>query len=93
MDCPRRRTGLKREQIIVRSSGGNTFGKQLDAALRSLGRKGLDVVFDSLGGDYFMPAYHRMNAMGRHIQGRTTFNGKLGPLISYLLQADYFFVH
>lgn len=62
------RTGLKREQIIVRRGGGNTFGKQLDAALMAVGRKGLDIVFDSLGGDYFMPAYARMNAMGRHVQ-------------------------
>ena len=40
----------------------------MDAALRSVGREGLDVVFDSLGGDYFMPAYARMKAMGRHVQ-------------------------
>ena len=60
------RTDLKREQIIVRrGGGGSNFGRQLDSALRSVGRDGLDVVFDSLGGDYFMPAYSRMNAMGR----------------------------
>jgi len=60
--------GLKPEQVIVRTSGGAAFGRQLDQALKSLDRDGLDVVFDSLAGPYFLPAYDRMNAMGRHIQ-------------------------
>ena len=52
----------------MRRGGGKAFAEQLDAALSSLGRQGLDVVFDSLGGDYFAPAYARLSAMGRHVQ-------------------------
>ena len=52
----------------MRRGGGKAFAEQLDAALSSLGREGLDVVFDSLGGDYFAPAYARLSAMGRHVQ-------------------------
>ena len=53
--------------MIVRGSG-HAFGSQLDAALCALQCEGLDVVMDSLGGDYFLPAYQRMKPMGRHVQ-------------------------
>lgn len=50
------RSSLKREQIIVRTQGGRSFGRQLDTCLQHLKSDGIDVVFDSLGGDS-LPIY------------------------------------
>eukprot|EP00123_Amoebidium_parasiticum_P011979 comp21041_c0_seq1/m.28278 comp21041_c0_seq1/g.28278 ORF comp21041_c0_seq1/g.28278 comp21041_c0_seq1/m.28278 type:complete len:392 (-) comp21041_c0_seq1:473-1648(-) len=59
--------GLKQDQVIVRSGGGNTFGQALDRPLASVGASHIDIVFDSLLGDYMMPAYNRLGPMGRHL--------------------------
>lgn len=56
--------GLRREQIIVRTSP-EEFGEQLDAALASVGSSGIDISMDSLLGGFFGPAFERTNPMGR----------------------------
>eukprot|EP01083_Nonionella_stella_P230243 814112_1 len=57
---------LKSEQIILRTTAAE-FGKQIDEALASIDSTGLDVVLDSLLGDFFFPAYSKLSMMGRHI--------------------------
>jgi hypothetical protein len=63
---------LCREQIIVRKAA--EFDKQLEDALKSLrGKKdcesvsGFDIVLDALLGEFFAPAFDKMNPGGRHI--------------------------
>jgi hypothetical protein len=49
---------LDRRQILVRSTG-RAFGAQLDAALAAVGATGVDVVLDSLLGDFWTPTLAR----------------------------------
>ena len=44
---------------------GSDFGGQLDGALRSMGKEGIDVSMDSLLGDWFKRTMDRLNARGR----------------------------
>jgi len=55
---------LSSERIIVRTRGAE-FGSQLDTALQTLNKANLDVVFDSLAGEYFWPGYDRLSPGGR----------------------------
>jgi len=55
--------GLTAEQVIVRDR--RTFGGDLDRALRAVGAKGFDLVFDAVSGPFFMPAYERLRPEGR----------------------------
>jgi NADPH:quinone reductase-like Zn-dependent oxidoreductase len=55
---------LKPEQVIIRE-GAHKFAEQLNDSLSKCGFKGLDLVFDSLSGDYFFAGYNAMNSGGR----------------------------
>jgi len=57
-----RRAGLSENQILVRNE--KTFARDLKTALS--GRR-LDVVLDSVGGEYFQPAFDIMGPGGRYI--------------------------
>lgn len=57
-------TCMKREQIIVRTTG-KAFGAQLNVALKACGKEGLNIIMDSLMGDYFQPGYDRLLPTGR----------------------------
>ncbi len=47
---------LRPEQVIVRGSAAQ-FASQLDDALRPFNQDRFDVVFDSLGGEFFQTGY------------------------------------
>jgi alcohol dehydrogenase len=57
--------GVAAERIIVREA--SRFGAQVDAALRTMSRTGLDVVFDAIAGPFFLPALTRLAHEGRHV--------------------------
>jgi len=57
------RTGLS-DNWIVRTSGSD-FPLQLQAVLKRLGKKGFDVIFDSLAGEYFQAGFNLLLAGGR----------------------------
>eukprot|EP00511_Aplanochytrium_stocchinoi_P013582 CAMPEP_0204889074 /NCGR_PEP_ID=MMETSP1349-20130617/21930_1 /ASSEMBLY_ACC=CAM_ASM_000710 /TAXON_ID=215587 /ORGANISM="Aplanochytrium stocchinoi, Strain GSBS06" /LENGTH=163 /DNA_ID=CAMNT_0052052957 /DNA_START=23 /DNA_END=514 /DNA_ORIENTATION=+ len=57
---------MKAEQIVVRTTSED-FQEQLSAALKSIGKKGFDVVLDAILGGFFQPGYRAMNAGGRYI--------------------------
>ncbi len=65
IDFLNNRAGLRSEQIIVRDA--RRFGEGLDRALGVLGARGLDLILDSVAGEYFAPAYDRLNPAGRHV--------------------------
>jgi len=78
--------GLQPSQIIVRTTG-RAFGTQLDTSLAALKCSGLDVVFDSLGGAWFNPAYQRLKPTGRMVvygAGSMTPSGDLRGLASII---------
>eukprot|EP01080_Neovahlkampfia_damariscottae_P008440 gene8440-266_t len=60
--------GLKESQIIVRTNASE-FKSQVEKAVSSIStnEKGVDMVMDSLGGDYFQPGYDLLNLGGRII--------------------------
>ena len=55
--------GLSPAQVIVRER--RTFAADLDRALAALQSDGFDLVFDSVAGPYFRPAYARLRPEGR----------------------------
>jgi NADPH:quinone reductase-like Zn-dependent oxidoreductase len=55
---------LQSEQIIVRSDA-NSFETQAKEALSFLQEDSFDIVFDSLGGDYFTTGYNLLSKGGR----------------------------
>jgi alcohol dehydrogenase len=57
--------GVPRERIIVRDP--SRFSDQLDAAIHAAGGPDLDVVFDAIGGPYFLPALGRLRPEGRYL--------------------------
>lgn len=57
--------GLTEKQIILRSTV--RFGRQLDAALAAIRSRHLDLILDSVGGDYFQEGYRRLGRGGRLI--------------------------
>jgi alcohol dehydrogenase len=60
-----RERGLTADRVIVRDR--RRFGAQIDQALSSVGAAGLDLVFDAVGGPYFLPALTRLRPEGRHV--------------------------
>eukprot|EP00741_Cyanophora_paradoxa_P021757 tig00000241_g21000.t1 len=63
----KQRFGLPDAQIIVRDR--KRFAEQIDEALFSMGlpSSGLDLVLDSVGGDFFAPAFDRLARGGRAV--------------------------
>ncbi len=59
------RAGLPPNQVIVRDR--RRFPEQLDGALRALGAPGFDIVLDGIAGEYFMPAFRRLQPEGRMV--------------------------
>jgi alcohol dehydrogenase len=59
------RTGLSEAHFIVRDS--KNWASQMDHTLRAVSKKGFDVVFDSLLGEFFWPTYQRLNPRGRFV--------------------------
>jgi alcohol dehydrogenase len=57
--------GLATSQVIVRDR--RTFAADLDRALTALGSDGFDLVFDSVAGPFFRPAFARLRPEGRHV--------------------------
>jgi alcohol dehydrogenase len=55
--------GLPASRVIVRNR--RTFGDDLDRALRAVAADGFDLVFDSVAGPFFRPAYTRLRPEGR----------------------------
>ncbi|MCR9141250.1 MAG: zinc-binding dehydrogenase [bacterium] len=61
----RESAGLDPAAIIVRDP--RRFAAQLDGALQVLDRSGFDLVLDAVAGEYFQPAFDRLDAAGRLI--------------------------
>jgi len=74
--------GLQPHQIIVRGDAPN-FEAQLTEALQKSGKTGINIAFDSLGGEYFFPTYNKLHLGGRHVffgSGSFMPSGSLGTL-------------
>jgi alcohol dehydrogenase len=57
--------GLAPGSVVVRER--RRFGGQLDAAMKAVGARGLDLVLDAILGPYFRPAFDRLAPEGRHV--------------------------
>ena len=57
--------GLSPNHMLVRDR--KRFPTDLDQRLKAVGRKGLDLVLDSIAGPYFYPAFERLLPAGRHV--------------------------
>lgn len=57
--------GVRRDCIVVRDRA--TFAADLDAALRALDARGIDVAFDAVLGPWFEPTFRRLAPEGRHV--------------------------
>ena len=91
---------VPREQIILRTAGGAVFKAQLSAALASLagvdGRTaapdGVNVILDSLAGDYFQPGYDLLARGGRLVvfgSGSMMPPGNLGANVANWVRLGY----
>ena len=81
-------TSLTKDRIIVRNV--DDFPAELDRSLSSAGADGFDIVFDAVYGDYFQPAYDRLNPGGRFVLygSSSLMTGKARP--NYLKLAYHY---
>lgn len=95
---------VPRGQIILRTGGGAVFKAQLQAALATMrvegaspprAPEGVDLVLDSLGGDYFQPGYDLLARGGRIVvfgSGSMMVHGDLGANVANWVRLGYRFM-
>jgi NADPH:quinone reductase-like Zn-dependent oxidoreductase len=85
--------GIPEECVIVRENPKD-FAHQVENALKKINKTGVDLVLDSLSGDYFMPSFNLTNKGGKYIifgSGTLMPGGSLGSNVLFFFLSFFIF--